>query len=64
MELTNLLKLKATKSVIESIDTVKLVDVIEAFSVKQFGQYKDGFMSTLQDLMIGIIKAINERKNT
>jgi hypothetical protein len=62
MQLTNLVKLNVTKSVIESLDTPKLVDVIEVFSQKQFGQYKDEFMSALQDLMIDIVKVINERK--
>jgi hypothetical protein len=64
MDLPNLVKLKATKSVLGSLDTIKLVDVIEAFSIKQFGQYKDEFMSALQDLMIDIVKVINERKST
>ena len=62
MELTNLIKLNATKSVIESLDTPKLVDVIESFSKKQFGQYGDDFMFAVQGLMIDIVKEINQRR--
>lgn len=64
MELTNLLKLEASRSVVESVDTPKLVDVIQAFSTKQFGQYGDEFMFVLQGLMIDIVKEINNRRKT
>lgn len=64
MEVAKIIKLNVTKNVMESLDVPKLVDVIEAFSGKQFGQYKDEFMSAIQDLMISIVKVINERKST
>ncbi|MFA5037473.1 MAG: hypothetical protein WC479_09905 [Candidatus Izemoplasmatales bacterium] len=64
MELTNMLKVRASKSVMDSVDTPKLVDVIQSFSNKQFGQYGDEFMFALQGLMIEIVKEINNRRKT
>ena len=62
MLITNLIKKNVTKSVIESVDVPKLIDVVEAFSEKQFGSYKNDFMFSLQELMVDLIQEISKRR--
>jgi len=62
MQITNLIKKNVTKNVIESIDIPKLIDVVEVFSEKQFGSFKNDFMFSLQGLMVDLIKEISTRR--
>ena len=61
MVLADLIKIKALKSALNSIDTVKLSDVIEGFGKKEFGKYCGEYMLDISNKLAEITVEIRKR---